>query len=373
MEAFLKLRSLFLSVTLLFLSACGPKVFLAPATSGAKLRTIAVLPASNEADLTRERLEYIQGTLERALVAKGFDLVNKQAVQKALSKYSCDAKGCSDYFGLTQNLGADAVAELRVTDNSSANLLAGNYQSLGGSVTLTDSQGKKIALVENTERERGGLLFNSGQVVEGFKSSRLDSGAESLGGLSDKFVKTVVSKLPSPSGDVVLTNLTLGKKTFSPLGQGRYLTCVESPNASTAWLDLGRARIPLRRARQNNFCGVFLIEPMQLANQPQVSVAGRYGETKSAPLDGFKLPICATDKVVQAVDNRVTLASASAQDCPDVNFLVFEARQPTGPFALKGKLLRPGSQVARPSGQASVVAVVGVSEKLGTSKALLFK
>ena len=71
----------FLAVTILFLCGCGPKVFLAQ-NSGDRLRTIALLPPSYEADVAREKIDYIQDAFARKLSARGFKVIEGQALRK---------------------------------------------------------------------------------------------------------------------------------------------------------------------------------------------------------------------------------------------------------------------------------------------------
>ena len=293
------ISQLAMAIILLLTCSCAPKVSIT-SQPDQHLRTLILVPPSYDANVSRERINYINDAFARKLSASGFNVINAQAVSTF-----CTEGDCSNPAQLATKSNSDAAAQIIVTSTNSANVLAGYFQSITGKGLFIDRSGKELASVDYTQTERGGLLFNSGQVLQGIQSTVDKFGDNSFNNLADKFLDTIVAKLPVPKGTLEITDLKIGKSSVSALGSGRYLACVDSSNASAANLRSGKSVIPLRSAGPGKFCGVFLLDPGELSDSKSLwtfNVLGRYGESKTVTPEQTPISDCQT---AEAVKNRV--------------------------------------------------------------------
>lgn len=349
----------------LLLTACGPKVKIST-EHGQRLRTVFVLPPSFKSKIAREKIEYINSAFSRNLVANGFQVSSPQLLERV-----CPEGLCPDIKNLAAQTDSDIVARITVSDITSANILAGYFQSISGSAEFFDRNGKEVAKVQYTQRERGGLIFDSGQIVQGIRKTVGKLQDSSFTNLADKFVATLVAKLPPPGGKLEVLDLDFGKSSVESMGDGKYLGCVESSNAASANLQYGKTSIPLRPAGPKKFCAVFLLDLSNNKDGPHwiINLFGHYGETKSALLGQVPLYDCPTDRAVKRSGKTVRLLP-NFENCQKLTFLIFEAANAEGPFILRGSLSKPGSSLTLRYANTGVATVVVVSDELGYSSPL---
>ena len=183
-----------LTILILLLSACGPTVSLSPQLKDKEIKSIAVLPVSTKSVIKRERLDYLRDSLAKELQGNGFSITDDSVIDKVCSNNECPERNI-----LTTKYGADVIAKLDIDSIDRTNFIAGFYNTITGSLTLQDKSGADLAKIDHTQREKGGLLFNSGQVIQGLKSTLNNFGDDQFSALGDEFAKTLVAKIPKPS------------------------------------------------------------------------------------------------------------------------------------------------------------------------------
>lgn len=250
-------RPLSLLVTIISLSfvACGPRITIAPGSEPEKIRVIAIAPVSQETDLQQERLQYLQSLLHSALSAKSYHVIIPEAVESI-----CRTGGCTDGEDLRKKLNADGVVRLSVSSFAETNFLGGYFSRLSAGLTL-EQQKQKLVTIDHAVSDRGGIIFNAGQVLKGLQSQYQrfqDSGFERL---ANRLVSEIVQKIPTPKGTSSLTGaaaetLVIQRPFIKERKPNGIEVCFEGSPQRFASLLLSSRRLPLREVKLGRYCGV---------------------------------------------------------------------------------------------------------------------
>lgn len=256
-----------LIISLLF--GCGPIVTSAPNRDLAVSR-IALLPPEYPSGVNQDRVNALYSSLLSELTGNGFIVLDPRSVRMV-----CTTPACNERALLFKDYQVDAVAALTLSSVSSNNFLAGYYNTIKGSLALYDSQAQPLINVENQESERGGLLFNSGQLAQGFISQA--RGANATEGIQNKFIRSLVSKLPQPkTSDLVAERdmVKLVSVEAQPQRLGLYRVCAKGTPAASAYIKFGRVRSNLREVRPGYYCGVL---PISKSRSTTVELRSPFG------------------------------------------------------------------------------------------------
>lgn len=246
---------LLFTIALLSLVACGPRVTIAPGSEPSKIRVVAIAPVSQETDLQQERLQYLQSLLHSALSAKSYHVIIPEAVENI-----CGTSGCADGEDLRKKLDADAVVRLSVSSFAETNFLGGYFSRLSAALTL-EQQKQKLVTIDHAVSDRGGIIFNAGQVLKGLQSQYerfQDSGFERL---ANRLVSEIVQKVPTPQGSTSLSGaaaetLVIQRPFIKERKPNGVEVCFEGSPQRFASLFLSSRRLPLREIKLGRYCGV---------------------------------------------------------------------------------------------------------------------
>lgn len=349
----MNLSPLFRSLHVILLAAslssgCAPKVSGFVPTSGYQVRTVALLPVVSEEPIQRERLELLQRLLVRELRSSGFQVLDLRRILR-----SCRPPACS-LNTLAEQYDVDALAQLTIHSTSRMNLLAGFYNSIDGALELQDRSGLPIGTIEHTQREPGGLLFNSGQLFEGIQSTAENFADNRFVRLAERFVRTLVVRLPPPHHPASNTHLlALQSVEVVPRGTGRYEVCAVGTEGVFASLVVRGDRFPMREVAPGRYCIAALLDLSTPArNDHRVELRTSYGSFIEARIDGELPSSCTLETVLTAayLDHpqlSLTCPNSSDQrceveleECRNATLIVYRASESTGPFNRVGSTRR---------------------------------
>jgi hypothetical protein len=224
-------RILFLSFFLL-LSACGPTVQVKFTERVSQFERLALLPVVSKEPLRMKRKMLISHFLRTELESRGYrvllpDLLSDicQSTQDCLEKRS-------DIFA---HYPIDGLLLVTVQDLSGGDFGLGFYQSLSAEMKVLGKNGNTLFQLEDSVINRGGLVFESGQVFEGLRQ-QIGFGSD-LGfqNLAKSFAKDIMQEFPlaqRPEGEAPLEEdasaPTLQTKEVLP---GVFELCVPKKNA----------------------------------------------------------------------------------------------------------------------------------------------
>lgn len=309
---------LFLTLTLvLLLSHCGgTTVNISPGLDKKPPRTLGILPFEFPSDTQRERIEYLRTTLIDALEGKGYVVLDDSILTAA-----CTSPTCPEKAALARKYNIDSFVTLKLDSVSRVNFLIGFYNTISGTLSLVDSSGEILASIENSEHERGGLLFRSGQIFEGIRSTVNNAADKGYIKLSDRFVRTLSLKFPAaPSTESIAkrVNVAINSASIVPAKRGAYEVCASAPSGLMLSLVLDRVRAPLRVTSSGNYCGTFLLDGI-VRPSTRVAIEARspYGITMQRELSRDNLASCDLDGLVQT--NTNDMKSVFLIGCDSVN------------------------------------------------------
>lgn len=239
-----------LTLILLTLTACSGLAKLTPEFEKAPPKTLALLPLNTKNDINRERAEALYKLVGQELRNRGYLLLDNQLVTKVCRSSPCEV---APFF---LNYQTDAVVEVQIQSISQNNFVAGYYNTISGSLDLSNKMRVSLAMVTHTESESGGVLLQSGQVIQGIIDQIEHTGDDGFVLLAQRFARSVANKLPMTTGESQNAPLI---NSISSKQQNKELVkiCASSTQGMLASLIAGKVRSTLRETTPGNYCGIF--------------------------------------------------------------------------------------------------------------------
>jgi hypothetical protein len=346
------LHKFFCLVLILFPAACSSvKVKIANDIMPANLRSLAVLPVDYPSDIQREKTDAIVKSIKSELKNKNFVVLADRLVNGV-----CSNPACPERKTLAEKYQVDAFVTVDVKSVSRTNFVAGFYNAIKGKLILSDVNSKNIVEVEHTQSEKGGLLFNSGQVVQAIISYGENKEADSFAKLSTGFAETLVSKIPHSKESNVNSDavaVAINEIKVKELRPEIFQICADATPDSLVSVIVNRQSTNLRPVKEGNYCGTFLYNQIS-SNQDKVYVDARspFGNSVRKEVEIAKeAEICdLNDNVILSEKNGkpsihiacVDLAAGKGISsincptkvnvCPGNKFIVFKASSNLGPY-----------------------------------------
>jgi hypothetical protein len=294
----------------------------------------------------------------------------------------CSSPACPERKQLADKYLIDGFVTLKLASFSKNNFLAGYYNALSGEATVSDKSGSELVNVNHTESERGGVIFESGQVLQGIISQVKHSGDSVFEDLANKFAKRLVEELPvgnaqnapaQPEGNEIALNDVQATQA-SP---SAYRICARGTPSSFAYLLLGKEKTTLRESTPGEYCGAFSSLSLASANGPvTVELRSAFGNAVrrevSLPVDApcslvDRLQIADEGKtksltVLCALIGRDSAAALTGcnekiKQCRASKLLVYRGPAPQGPFEKISEISSSRGSVPSSQGTLQVVAV----------------
>lgn len=335
------------------LAGCGPTVKnVAPAGQPIPAR-LAFMPVKAPAEMRTERVSYVRDALRRELANAGLLLLNDDVIAK-----TCKSTDCPERAEVAARHGADGFFELTIESASKNNALLGYVDQIHGTARILDRSGKELVSIENRETETGGLLFNSGQVLEGLKSSVKNYGDNGFNFLADKFAKTICLKIPQTNSGgnqpASAAEERISDVTVQTVRPDTYKICLTGTPGGTASINSGRRRFPLREASNGVYCGTHWLDSSSFgggAEQPAFfgELRSSFGDVARRDVNIPLAPQCKWDDLFTLMQsnagNEIKYAAAS---CPVERFEVYRAPRAIGPYQ-KVAEVRRSNWIDRPA------------------------
>lgn len=368
----------------LVLVGCGPKVKIAPKGEGSAPRSLALLPTESPSDIPRERVDYMTRALTRELGASGFLVLDPNEVASR-----CSSTACPESATFFDKYRVDGLARLELDSVQKTNAFLGYYNSVSGAFSIKNRSGAEVVEIKHTESERGGLLFNTGQIFEGLRSTVSNVQNDPFNKLSDRFATTLVTLLPQPkAADAPSANVAaaaaapvINEASLRGSGNGRYKVCVEGTPGLSANLVVNRLKSSLREVTPGRYCRNYALGNSLASNSlVAVELRNAFGVDVQRKLDAGPLLKCDLTGVVQRVSGppvEVVFECGSGapsdcrerlQRCHGDQLIVFRAPSGSGPFLRAGNITGSRYRDASASGDDTyaVLAVDGDGSQSST-------
>lgn len=227
--------------------------------SGAVPATVALLPLEVDQDIQRERLQILSEATVRALKNQGYQVFDPMFFNRF-----CKGVRCSNHKALASRYGIEGFLRLKVKSLSRNDFLAGYYNTIDGNLSLEDIMGKELFLISHQESERGGLLFNTGQILKGFQSQIKNSGDSSFESLAERFARKIIQGFPIPSlseADVQESLVKIKTVEAKMVRTGIYQICATGTPGMQAGIVQRQQRTNLREISAGRYCGNYRLPP----------------------------------------------------------------------------------------------------------------
>jgi len=180
-------------ILFIFLTSCGPTLVKNKEDVSESIKKIAILPINMQAEIPREDAKFLETLIISRLKEKGYIILDPSLI----SAFCRTSTECEANLGeINKVFSPDAYVKTNIDSNFALNFFAGHYNTLEGQLLFVSPTKDLIYTISHTESERGGLIFNSGQVSQGLIESYNEFGTSPFRRLSQKFTESIFSVIP---------------------------------------------------------------------------------------------------------------------------------------------------------------------------------
>jgi len=194
-----------------------------------KLSSFAYLVPKSENEVPREFVAEIDNQIQTELKNRGYVLLDKRVIKQYCLENQCE--------NLPMEYRVDALAQFTLNKVRRINAIIGHFNEVGGTLTIFRPDGTKITSISEVLRERGGLLFNAGQLIKGVVSSVKNTAQEKYTLLSAKLARNISLQLPIPEKSSPTSLSIFSVSTFYEKGEISVKKIGAKPEASTVCLN----------------------------------------------------------------------------------------------------------------------------------------
>lgn len=341
------------------MTACAPKAQVKPEFEKTRIASLAVLPVIDKTELPQAQIAPATAAFTQALRNAGFLILDDTLTQRV-----CPASPCEREKELFNDYLVDATVQLSIDSSTRANILAGYYNDISGSLSLRDKNGEELLLAQSTQREKGGLLFNSGQVLQGLISQFRDAKSNTL---IEKLFRDLVAQIPNSNRTIAPNTdaTTVAIKTVevkAPSADLRHI-CVTATPKSLSSLVLGSLKSNLQEVSPGKYCREFFLNPSFRTAGAEVEVRSPYGNSVRQALNLQDIPDCDLKNSLalirpEAGKPQITFTCPSTSGAGQVKLMVYRSESETPQFSKVGEFsgLKWSDSSAAAGAQYAVIA-----------------
>ncbi len=289
----------------------------------------------------------------------------------------CPAKpSCPELF---KKFGVDGVARLELTTAVSRNFGLGYADSITGTLAFEDKSGRTVQSISNSTQRTGGLLLNSGQLVEAIKSQAKSFNDSTFEPLAREFARGIVAKLAPPAGLERRFSgkpLVLGEPAVEQTRRGNNVLCILGTPQSFVVITRGQTSAPLRETKPGRYCaalrsvGPVAVKPYRVELR---TPSGLETEKQFNGMSGLAGCDLASVLALDAATNSLRL-QCNGDGCPErlvacekAKKIVYRAESPAGPFTRLGEFIGKFFKVKKPPNDATIYSVLVPANEFSAS------
>jgi len=348
------MRYRLLSLFFIFLCSCGPTVIRTGPQEN--IRSIAILPIASESEIPREKLQYLHSALVRELDGSGYIVLSPDVVLDI-----CSSSDCPEKANLASAFGIQTFARLDIESERRANFIAGYYNNISGTLSLINPENQKLLSVEHSQSEHGGVIFNSGQVIQAIRSSVDNYGDQKFTALADEFIRTIVMQLPKSDTEDADRSLRIDSVSIALKEQARYELCISGAPSARAEITIGPRRLPLRETAKGHYCGIYPLGWLVTEEaEARAELRSAFGASVVKNVDLMNIGVCDPKEALN-FENGIISRLCEKNDCTAkprcsaAKFLIFSLDDKTGSYSRLGEAF--GNKLKKLSPAFAVVAV----------------
>lgn len=291
---------------------------LSPNFKSLEVNRIAILPIKPPSDLSREKLEILKQTISEELSANGYTVLDS-----SLSDRFCNESTCGDNLAFSKKYNIQAYVRIEDLSVERINALVGYFNYISGTLKIADPENAELGAVYTKVSERGGLIFNSGQVIKAITSSAENTANLSFARLSKKFAWELIKNLPSNKQTSEIAEVKIDHIKVSPENSfGRYKVCINGTPNLQASLYIDSLPATLREITPGQYCGIFpLSGNFTPKNNFKIKLESPYGISKEILLKKSEIQTCRISNFEYASDEEIIFNcknSKTPSECEEV-------------------------------------------------------
>jgi len=261
------------SLTLL-LGGCGAKVNLSPEFADVEKKPLVFLPVKIEDGVMSERAAVVAQMVAREFQNKGYFLLDGYLVRTI-----CEDDACSNKEKFVENYNAGGFIQLQLSSVTQRDFFAGFVNTIAGTLSVEDLEGRQVLSAENSQNQTGGLVFNSGQLIEGLESQYENYGDQGFARQASRFARGLLAEVPRNTAtlpNIEPYTVSIAKVSTVELSGFATKVCVSGTPRTLAWLRIGRVESNLRETKKGEYCGIYRI-PSNAENMISVELRSPFG------------------------------------------------------------------------------------------------
>jgi hypothetical protein len=244
--------------------------------------SLAYLPPKSEDDAPKEFITELDQKLQSELKNRGYILLDQDIV-----KLQCPDGQCQN---LPSDSHVDALARFTLNKVRRINALIGHFNEVAGTLTILNPDGTLVTAISEIIRDRGGLLFNAGQVLKGIVSTLRNTAQEKYALLGAKLARNLALQLPIPEKSepsvVSISAVTASfenrgiKATRSGATPEASTICLNGTPNQIARLEIDRREINMIELSPGRYCRTIATEILTNTEfSKQVELRSTFGTT----------------------------------------------------------------------------------------------
>ncbi len=241
-------------------SASGHKV-VTPANGALPVSYVALLPVAVPEGMRSERVERTRDLVSTELKNKGVLVVDDRVVNDV-----CSVPACPEWPRLFERYKVDAVADLKLDSVSTGDFVVGRYSSISGTIEFRDRSGATMLKNEQTTRQAGGLILNTGAVVQAFRTlsdSFQDNVFEPLAVRFSRDLLGDVQFAGNGAGGDSSSKLNIGTLSVRNVSATRKKICVDASPNNLLTISSKNLVSDLQEITPGNYCAVYPARSIQ--------------------------------------------------------------------------------------------------------------
>ncbi len=326
-----------------FLTGCGAS--LTVKTGELKpVHRVAVLPIVAKTQLNRENLDLLNSLVVAESRSRGLEVLDPTRIDYLRSQTSNQEIDCSTLRDLIERYELDGLVQFSISSVISTDLLLGYLSRLKGELKLYSADCGEQVTISDSVGDSGGLLFFTGQLVEGIRSTFSRHRENENQRLIERLVSRLFSAVPSEAiGHFQNPEAIIQRKseendlkeqtktTIVPVNSRRNLIdlCVELPYTedSAVFVRVKGVRSRLRPIRAKRYCGRFSDQIFSDSRPVLVEWRTPFGELNRKSVDVNQESDCdlvgSFRRSKQRVVLRIELKMKETLSCRSGRYLIY--------------------------------------------------
>jgi hypothetical protein len=214
---------------MIFILACsrsGSAITAHDKESLATVKALVYLQPIAKQDVPRELLQSLDQQIRSELHNRGYVFLDPVIATQYCPNVTCTK--------LPASYPIDAIARFTLNKLNHINAIIGHYSEMAGTLTFYKPDGSKLFAIKEALKERGGLVFNLGQIFKGIVATIKNNAQDRYNLLAEKLARNIALNLPQNNKEQALLSEQLIPKVNKVTATKEKATAFYKPSPYTS-------------------------------------------------------------------------------------------------------------------------------------------